>query len=87
MRKIDKSSKELIRYRLKAIIAEHGETQTSLARVIGVQQQALSMAICGRANFTRDNMLKIAKWYRLTPDEFMRVFYPEYEELSHDQQG
>ena len=78
MRNISKAPKDLTRGRLKAIIAEHGETQLELARAIGVKPQTLSMAINGRANFAHATMLKIAKWYRLTPDEFMYVFFPEY---------
>ena len=56
-------------------IREFGDTQTELARMLGVTESTLSWKINGRAEFKQSEIKAIADRYGLTGEEIKSMFF------------
>ena len=62
--------------KLKGVIVAHGDTQTELARFLGISLSALSLRINGHgAGFRQTEMDAIKNRYGLTADEMDNIFF------------
>lgn len=56
-------------------IREYGDTQSELARVLGVTKSTLSWKINGKAEFKQSEIKAIADRYDLTGEEIEAMFF------------
>lgn len=56
-------------------IREFGDTQSQLARMLGVTESTLSWKINGRAEFKQSEIKAIADRYSLTGEEIKSMFF------------
>lgn len=56
-------------------IREFGDTQSQLARMLGVTESTLSWKINGRAEFKQSEIKAIADRYGLTGEEIKSMFF------------
>lgn len=56
-------------------IREFGDTQSQLARMLGVTESTLSWKINGRAEFKQSEIKTIADRYGLTGEEIKSMFF------------
>ena len=63
--------------KLRAYMAGNGNTQSGLARAIGISVSRLNAKIneTGSAEFRQSEILAIAKRYAMGPEEIGRVFF------------
>lgn len=56
-------------------IREYGDTQTELARILGLTKSTLSWKINGKSEFKQSEIKAIADRYSLTPEEVKYMFF------------
>lgn len=62
--------------RLKGVIVAHGDTQTDLAKALGLSLSALSLRINGHGSgFRQTEMDAIKKRYNLTAEDMDGIFF------------
>ncbi len=61
----------------RAKMAEHGDTQLTLAEAMGMVQSAISMRINGHIEFKKNEINFIRKRYNLTAEETVLIFFNE----------
>lgn len=65
------------KYLLKGKIIESGNTQSSIAKKMGLSNNTLSAKINGKNRFYSDEVLKLCKIIGIeTADELAKIFYP-----------
>lgn len=62
-------------YLLRSKIAEHGETQKDLAKVIGITAANFSYKINGKVQFRQKEIEAIRNHYNLSADDVDRIFF------------
>lgn len=62
---------------IKSVIAKHGETQGDLAEAIGLTPSALSLRVNGKVRFSLNEVNRIRKRYKLSPEETVDIFFDE----------
>ena len=62
---------------LKVLIFRKGLSLAKLAKQIGVSIGALSYKTNGQRPFNQDEILKISQILELTPEQMMKIFFPE----------
>lgn len=60
--------------KLKEYLDEHGVSQQSIAKLLGITYQALYVKLMGKGNFSIKQALKIKSFLRLTEEEFESIF-------------
>lgn len=60
---------------LRETIREYGDTQTELARVLGISISTMSWKLNGKAEFTQSEIKAIADRYSLTAKEVKEMFF------------
>ena len=61
---------------LKSYIVKHGETQESLADLLGIARGTINRKIQGKdADFTQGEIMAIKEHYDLSADEVDRIFF------------
>ena len=60
---------------LKSKLALHGDSQSALARKMGIAIVTLSLKMTGQRNFTQGEIDFIRKEYNLTPEEVCEIFF------------
>ena len=59
---------------LSQIIREFGDTQATLAHVLGITESTLSWKLNGKAEFRQSEIKAITDRYTLTPEEVKALF-------------
>ena len=62
---------------IKSMIAKHGETQGTLADVLGMTPAAFSKRVNGKQDFWLREVNQIRKRYKLSPEETVEIFFEE----------
>ena len=74
---------EILRRSLGEVLKDHrmrcSMTQEFVAESLGVSRQAVSKWENGTADPSTSNLLKLAKLYRITPEELIRAVQPQQE--------
>ena len=60
---------------LKAKMVLFGDTISTLAAAIGINRQNASIKVNGKRDFKQNEILKIAKRYKLTTEEVAAIFF------------
>lgn len=60
---------------LRETIREYGDTQTELARVLGISISTMSWKLNGKAEFTQSEIKAITDRYSLTAKEVKEMFF------------
>ena len=60
---------------LKARMVLHGDTISTLAAALGINRQNASIKVNGKRDFKQNEILKIAKRYKLTVNEVAVIFF------------
>lgn len=60
---------------LKSKMALHGDSQTALARKMGIANVTLCLKMNGQVNFKQDEIDFIRTEYHLTPEETCEIFF------------
>ena len=61
--------------KLKAKMAERGETTTHLATVLGITVGAANRKVNGHTEFKLSDILAVKDWLNLTYDELIEIFF------------
>lgn len=61
--------------KLSQIIREFGDTQATLAHVLGVTESTLSWKLNGKAEFKQSEIKAIAERYTLSPEDVQSLFF------------
>lgn len=64
-----------MKHKLRAILDRYGHTQNDLAELLGITYQSVSIKLNGHKDFTQTEIYKIAKFYELTAEELMDIFF------------
>lgn len=72
MSKIKTDKKPYILLRSKML--EHGIDQINLGKLLGVNKTTINRKLNKKMEFTRDDMVCIKNYFKLTPDETVTIF-------------
>ena len=62
---------------LKAEMILYGDNLNTLSEYLGIAHQTLSRKISGKADFTQSEMIKIKERYKLSDEDFGKIFTKE----------
>lgn len=62
---------------LKSYIVRHNDTQTSLAKYLGISLSTLNAKINGSVDFRQNEIMAIKKCYDLSASEVDRIFFAQ----------
>lgn len=64
-----------LRFKVRKMLAAFGEDQSDLADLLGITYQSVSLKLNGHSEFKRSELIAIKQHYKLTPEQFMYIFF------------
>lgn len=68
--------------KLREVLEAYGHTQNDLAELLGITYQSVSIKINGKKDFNQSEIRKIAKMYKLTPEQVYDIFINDEDTLQ-----
>lgn len=60
---------------LEYILKKKGYNFTNMAEVLGIKKPSMSYRLNGKVQFSREEIITVAKWLELTEQEVIDVFF------------
>lgn len=61
--------------KLRRVLEREGHNQNTLAELLEISYQSVSIKINGKKDFTRSEIFKIKIFYKLTAEELVDIFF------------
>lgn len=71
-----------MKYKLREILDRYGQTQNDLADLLGITYQSVSIKLNGKKDFTQSEIYRIIKFYNLTAEQVMDIFFNTKDRVS-----